>query len=162
MSDENDDTTGGEGIKNLRKEFEALKKQLAERDQELDGYRAEKRQRTVQEVLKAKGLPEKVASLYQSDDASEEAVGKWIEEFGDVFGVKQEQKADDSQNREVQRVQEVFSAPETSIDRVPGGGKLVGDPNELLAQMKALSYDQLVEAGLLPNVKGSLYDTHGR
>jgi hypothetical protein len=163
MSDEFDDASGneGEGIKSLRKEFEALKRANAEKDAALAKYQKQERQASVAGVLKAKGLPEKVASLYQGDDASEEAVGKWIEEFGDVFGIQQ-QKQNDAEQEQAKRVQNAtFGSPDTPLDKPPAG-RLVGDPSELLAQMKSLSYEQLVEQGLLPNVKGTLYDTHGR
>lgn len=165
MSEENDDAQNGEGegIKSLRKEFEALKKQLSAVQEENAGLKAEKRSRSVSEVLKAKGLPEKAASLYSGDDASEEAVGKWIEEFGDVFGLKPNEQAPNPQEQQIQRVQEAaFGQPNFTTDTVPANGQLIGDPVELLAQMKSLSYEQAVEQGLLPDVKGTLYDTHNR
>lgn len=167
LSDENDDAQGGEGIKNLRKEFEALKTQLKERDTELSGLRAEKRTRTVAEVLKAKGLPEKAASLYNGDDASEEAVGKWIEDYGDVFGLKQGNQQSDAEQRqaaEIQRVQQAAfgQSPASNIGQAPAIAPFVVDPVEALNSMKTLTYEQLVEQGFLPNVAGTMWDTHNR
>lgn len=162
MSDENDDAQGGEGIKNLRKEFEALKTQLKERDTELSGLRAEKRTRTVAEVLKAKGLPEKAASLYNGDDASEEAVGKWLEDFGDVFGLKQqEQQQQAQQNAEIQRLQQAAFGTQPVVGQPPAGSFVV-DPVEALQTMQSATYEQLVQQGFLPDVTGTMWDTHGK
>lgn len=170
MSDENDDTTanGGEGsgIANLRKEFENLKKQLRERDEELNGLRAEKRTRSVADVLKAKGVDEtkaaKAASLYNGADASEEAVGKWLEDFGDVFGLNQQaQQQDAQQQAEIQRVQQAAFGTQPSIGQPPANAFVV-DPVEALAAMQSLPYEQLVQQGYLPDVTGTMWDTHAK
>jgi hypothetical protein len=164
MSEENDGAQEGEGIKNLRKEFDALKKQLTERDQELAGYKATERKRTVAEVLKAKGLPEKAASLYNGDDASEEAVGKWLEDFGDVFGLTQQQDQQAAeQQAEINRLQQAAFGQPPNVGQLPNGQQpFVVDPVEALQAMASLPYEQLVEQGYLPNVKGTMWDTHGK
>lgn len=162
MSDEFDDTQESEGIKSLRKAHDALKKQNDELLGELNKFRADQRKQSVAGILKAKGLPEKAASLYSGDDASEEAVGKWIEEFGDVFGLKQ-QSQDNDQQQQVQRVQQAtFDAPTPELNATPANGPLVVDPIEALEQLKSMSYEQAVQAGYIPDVTGTLYDTHGR
>jgi len=56
------------------------------------------RQRTVKDVLTAKGINPKVAAFIPQDiDITEEAVSTWLNEYGDVFGVQQESTQGESQ-----------------------------------------------------------------
>ena len=51
------------------------------------GLKTQTRQRTVKDVLQAKGLNPKIAAFVPADiDTSEEAINNWINEYGDVFG----------------------------------------------------------------------------
>ena len=150
MSEENI-TDEGEGIASLRKQYEATRKQNEELAKELAAFRNEKRQATVAEVLKAKGLPEKAASLYSGDDVSPDAVGKWVSDYADVFGIKQEggaAQAADPNAANAERVSAAsFGAPGTE-QFTPG--QPVGDPVELLHLMNTLPYEKLVELNLQP------------
>jgi len=88
MSDDDIDNTPddeGEGIKNLRKQFAALKKERDAEQEELNKFRLGARTASVTGFLKAKGIPESAAKLYTGEDTSEDAVGKWLEEYRDVF-----------------------------------------------------------------------------
>jgi hypothetical protein len=150
MSDENINDEG-EGIASLRKQYEATRKQNEDLAKELATFRNEKRQATITEVLKAKGLPEKAASLYSGDDVSEDAVVKWVSEYADVFGIKQEgttaQAADPNAANAARVSAASFGAPGTE-QFTPG--QPVGDPVELLHLMNTLPYEKLVELGLQP------------
>jgi len=85
--DEDDDTTNDIGINQLRKVNRALEKRAKELEQELLGLKTQTRQRTVKDVLQAKGLNPKIAAFVPADiDTSEEAINNWINEYGDVFG----------------------------------------------------------------------------
>ena len=85
--DEDDDTTQDSGITQLRKVNRALEKRAKELEQELLGLKSQTRQRTVKDVLQAKGLNPKIAAFVPGDiDTSEEAITQWINEYGDVFG----------------------------------------------------------------------------
>jgi hypothetical protein len=85
--DEDDDTTQDSGITQLRKVNRALEKRAKELEQELLGLKSQTRQRTVKDVLQAKGLNPKIAAFVPADiDTSEEAINNWINEYGDVFG----------------------------------------------------------------------------
>ena len=151
MSGEYDDTNEGDGIASLRKQYEATRKQNEELAKELAAFRNEKRQATVAEVLKAKGLPEKAASLYSGDDVSPDAVGKWVSDYADVFGIKQEggaAQAADPNAANAERVSAAsFGSPGTE-QFTPG--QPVGDPVELLHLMNTLPYEKLVELNLQP------------
>lgn len=163
MSDENTNPGEGEGIASLRKQYEttaAENKRLAER---LATFEAKDRQVTVAGVLKAKGLPEKAASLYTGDDVSEDAVGKWVEQYGDVFGIK-------AQEGDGQQVVDPNAAAAARVAAASFGaagteqftpGQPVGDPEELLQLMNTLPFEKLVELKLLPDPQGGLYGRRG-
>jgi hypothetical protein len=85
--DEDDETTQDGGINQLRKVNRALEKRAKELEQELLGLKSQTRQRTVKDVLQAKGFNPKIAAFVPADiDTSEEAINNWINEYGDVFG----------------------------------------------------------------------------
>lgn len=85
--DEDDETSTDTGINQLRKVNRALEKRAKELEQELLGLKSQTRQRTVKDVLQAKGLNPKIAAFVPQDiDTSEEAINQWINEYGDVFG----------------------------------------------------------------------------
>lgn len=155
MSDENDFTEDqGEGIKNLRKQYEALKKQNDELLGQLTTFQAEKRQSTVSEVLKAKGLPATAAKLYHGEDVSEEAVGKWLEEFADVFGVKSNENDANAQN--AQRVSAASGGVADSIATGEGKQPILGNPEEIANAIKTLPYEELQRLGYMP-ASGTLF-----
>lgn len=86
--DEDDDTTT-DVVGQLRKVNRALEKRAKELEQELDGLKSQTRQRTVKDVLQAKGLNPKIAAFIPQDiDSSEEAISTWVNEYGDIFGIQ--------------------------------------------------------------------------
>ncbi len=96
--DEDDDTTQDNGINQLRKVNRALEKRTKELEQELASLKTQTRQRSVKDVLQAKGVPTKVAALIPQDiEPTEEAISGWLQEYGDVFGV-QEQPVQEEQS----------------------------------------------------------------
>lgn len=91
--DEEDDfetVSEDSAIKQLRKVNRALEKRAKELETELHGLKSQTRQRTVKDVLQAKGLNPKIAAFIPQDiDTSEDAITQWITEYGDVFGAAQ-------------------------------------------------------------------------
>jgi hypothetical protein len=86
--DEDDDTTT-DVVSQLRKVNRSLEKRAKELEQELSGLKTQTRQRTVKDVLQAKGLNPKIAAFIPQDiDTSEEAINNWVNEYGDVFGIQ--------------------------------------------------------------------------
>lgn len=160
MSDEFDapeDHDEGEGIKNLRKQFEAQKKELAalkaEREQRVAAERAEQ----VKAALKAAGVPETAAKFYTGEDASPDAVGKWITENADVFRPAVQPQADPNEEAAARVNAASYGEPET-----PGtapGGRLIGDPAEIQRAIDTQPYEQLVKMfpSLFPNPKTDPY-----
>jgi hypothetical protein len=89
FDDEDDIDTSTDVVSQLRKVNRALEKRAKELEQELSGLKTQTRQRTVKDVLQAKGLNPKIAAFIPQDvDTSEEAISAWVDEYGDVFGVQ--------------------------------------------------------------------------
>lgn len=75
-------------LKDKDKEFKEIQAQLAERAKT-------DRTRSLADVLKEKGVPDKVAKLYpEHAEVTADAVDSWLSEFGDVFGIEQSGTAD--------------------------------------------------------------------
>lgn len=111
--DEDDDftTDGGDVVKQLRKVNRTLEKRLKELEQEATTLKTQTRQRTVKDVLSAKGINPKVAAFIPQDiDTTEEAVTAWLTEYGDVFGVQPpaDEKVKDVSNAAQRRIQDVM------------------------------------------------------
>jgi hypothetical protein len=118
--DEDDDFDFEDGpqdvVKQLRKVNRTLEKRLKELEQEATSLKTQTRQRTVKDVLTAKGINPKVAAFVPQDlEASEEAVTNWLNEYGDVFGVKsgEESESKSTPNNQAlqaqQRINDVVS-----------------------------------------------------
>lgn len=151
MSDDNESSNEGEGIKNLRSQYEATQRELTEARERLSKFEAEHRQQTVAEVLKAKGLEgakaAKAAALYSGDDASEDAVGKWLESYADVFNIQP--AGNDAQAGNVQRVSEA-SFGTTDTNQNGPTGRVLGSPDEIGRAIQTLPMEELVRLGYMP------------
>ena len=80
-------------VKDLRKQLNEALKAKKQFEEELGQYRSQLRERTVAEVLQAKGANPKLAKFLPSDVEGDEAIGAWLEENADVFGVVPESQA---------------------------------------------------------------------
>lgn len=86
-------------VRQLRKQLKAEKKARTAQEDLLKQLADKDRSRTVKDVLGSKGLNPKLAMLIPSDvDATEDAVGTWLDNFADVFGIapKAEDEPDDN------------------------------------------------------------------
>jgi hypothetical protein len=124
--DDEDDDFGNEPqdvVKQLRKVNRTLEKRLKELEVEATTLKTQTRQRTVKDVLSAKGINPKVAAFIPQDiDTTEEAVSAWLNEYGDVFGVQQspeetqaKETASDAQRR-IQNVMQTGTPPGVDED----------------------------------------------
>jgi hypothetical protein len=124
--DDEDDDFGNEPqdvVKQLRKVNRTLEKRLKELEVEANTLKVQTRQRTVKDVLSAKGINPKVAAFIPQDiDTTEEAVSAWLTEYGDVFGVQQspeetqaKETASDAQRR-IQNVMQTGTPPGVDED----------------------------------------------
>lgn len=85
------------GPKALRDFAKAQKKQNEELQAQLKTLQNESRTRTVQSIIKEKGLPEKVAKLVPADADPEE----FLTEYGDIFGITAPANAEQAQQAPV-------------------------------------------------------------
>ncbi len=126
--DDEFDDFGDEGtdvVKQLRKVKRTLEKRAKELEQELKGLQSQTRQRTVKDVLQAKGINPKIAAFIPQDiDTSEDAINGWLSEYGDVFGVNSNANSEQASNNSVDvsanaRINQVVSTgqvPEVDSD----------------------------------------------
>lgn len=97
----------GNLVKDLRNQLKSktkAEKELRERLAQMEG---QYRQTALKEALQAAGVNEKVAKLVPSEIAPDK-VGEWLEEYGDVLGVKNTAPTPETpapQDPEVQAVQ---------------------------------------------------------
>jgi hypothetical protein len=76
-------------VKNLRAALKAQTKARKEAESERDGFKTTTRKASLSDLLKARELDPKVAAFIPAEvEATEEGVGKWLDEYGDVFGAK--------------------------------------------------------------------------
>ena len=79
-------------VQQLRKVNRTLEKRLKELEQEANTLKTQTRQRTVKDVLTQKGINPKVAAFIPQDiEITEDAISGWLDEYGDVFGIKTEE-----------------------------------------------------------------------
>lgn len=136
--DEDDETTQDGGINQLRKVNRALEKRAKELEQELLGLKSQTRQRTVKDVLQAKGLNPKIAAFVPADiDTSEESINNWINEYGDVFGAVTQ-----AENQPTQQSQDVTA--QARINNMVATGQAPSlDQDSMSRVMQAKSRDEL-------------------
>lgn len=88
LTDQDDDS---QLVKDLRAQIRKLSGEKKALEAENNEFKATQRSSSVADILKSKSINPKVAKLIPADvEATEESVTKWLEEWGDVFGVVQE------------------------------------------------------------------------
>lgn len=80
---EQEQETSGKG---LRAQLEQALNDKKGLETQLSELTAKVRQAEVSKVLSAKGVNAKIAKFIPSDVEGEEAIGKWLEDYADVFG----------------------------------------------------------------------------
>lgn len=73
-------------LKDLRKQIKDLSQERDTFKTEAQKFKGAVRERTLAEVLEAKGVSPKVAKFIPADVEGDEAVSTWLAENGDVFG----------------------------------------------------------------------------
>lgn len=85
--EEDFDDTKENLIKDLRRQLKSLSKEKSELSQELSSYKTQAREKTVSQILEAKGVSPKVAKFIPADTEGEDAISTWLEENAEIFGV---------------------------------------------------------------------------
>lgn len=85
-------------VKKLRSKIDELSTRAKELEEQNKSLLGVQRQQSIGAVLSARGLPTKIANLIPSDlDPTEENIDGWLNEFGDVFGVPQQESTEQVQ-----------------------------------------------------------------
>jgi hypothetical protein len=116
--DEELDDTKENLIKDLRKQLKALSKEKSELSQELSSYKTQAREKSVSQILEAKGVSPKVAKFLPSDLEGEEAISTWLDENADIFGYSVETtgttaNVDDSEKQAANRLRSISESAST-------------------------------------------------
>jgi hypothetical protein len=129
-------------VKQLRRVNKTLEKRLKELEVETNTYKTQTRQRTVKDVLASKGINPKVAAFIPQDiEITEEAVSKWLDEYGDVFGVKTEEASKESNS--ASNINPALQA-QKRINDVVSSGEAPGFEEDMASKiLNAKSADEL-------------------
>lgn len=90
FEDEEPQRRENNALRELRKANKAKDKQIKELMEQLTTVNKSIREQSVKEVLASKGINTKVAALIPSEIKSPDEVTNWLEEYGDVFGIQQQ------------------------------------------------------------------------
>ena len=94
--DDDDDSTteSNDLVKQLRKAAKQKDKELNELKSQFESLNKQSRERSIKDVLEARGVNGKVAKFIPQDlDPTEESLSKWLEDNADVFGFQVEDKS---------------------------------------------------------------------
>jgi hypothetical protein len=139
---DDDLSDGSDLVKQLRAALKSANKEKADQAKRLAELEKGQRTKSLADVLKEKGVSEKVAKLYPSDaDVSAEAVDAWLGEYGDVFGIeKQETAASDEAQEAASRISGVAG-------QAPSGTQSY-DVNALIAEIQGAKTPEALAAAM--------------
>ena len=90
--DEDDDFTNDSSndlVKQLRKASKQKDKELQELRSQFENLSKGQRERAIKDVLASRGVNSKIATFIPQDiDPTEESLSKWLDDYGDVFGIE--------------------------------------------------------------------------
>jgi hypothetical protein len=145
--DYGNDRGGNDLVKQLRQQIKEQSRQIRELSTENTGLKGSVRQRTVEDVLREKGLPPKVAGLIPQDiDPSSEAVSEWVNNYADVFGFSVQPSAEQAESTPEASAMQRMSRVES--DGSPATG------TDALQQKLASAQNQAELMALLQSAKG--------
>jgi hypothetical protein len=86
--DEVTTTESNDVVKQLRKANKQKEKELADLKSQFETLNKQQRERTIKDVLEARGVNKKISAFIPQDlDPTEESLSKWLDDYGDVFGL---------------------------------------------------------------------------
>lgn len=87
--EDEDNGSGTDLVKKLRKQIDALSKQIKERDEILAEFTTQSHEASIGEILESFGLNPRIAKFIPDEvEADEDAVAQWLNEYGDAFGIE--------------------------------------------------------------------------
>jgi len=95
--EDEDNGSGTDLVKKLRKQIDALSKQIKERDEILAEFTTQSHEASIGEILEQFGLNPKIARFIPDEvEADEDAVAQWLNEYGDAFGIEAVEEGNES------------------------------------------------------------------
>ena len=130
-------------LKDLRRQLKEQAKALKALTDENQGLKASTRERSVKDVLSEKGINPKVAQFIPADIDTPDAVSKWLEDNGDVFGFTPA-PADAGQQPSM-RIPEGDAAALRTMSAVQSGVQAPGSQEDILRRLQdpTLSREEL-------------------
>jgi hypothetical protein len=87
--EDDEDYSGTDLVKKLRKQVDVLQKQLKEKDSLIEEFTTYSHEASVGEILESFGLNAKIAQFIPAEvEADTDAVAEWLNEYGDAFGIE--------------------------------------------------------------------------
>ena len=90
--EDNSSNQGNDLVKQLRKAAKQKDKELQELKAQYEGLSKAQRERAIKDVLEARGVNKKISAFIPQDiDPTEESLSKWLDDYGDVFGIQSQE-----------------------------------------------------------------------
>lgn len=140
--DTDDEVSGTDLVKKLRKQVTELSKALKERDSELEEFYTTSREQDIASALEEMGVNPKIAAFIPDDVEDIDDLEKWLGEYGDVFGVQAVDESQSSLDYDSIQAAELMSAlEEGGIDPEVGTDlaariEAASSPEELAALLR--------------------------
>jgi hypothetical protein len=138
--EDEDNGSGTDLVKKLRKQIDALSKQVKERDEILAEFTTQSHEASVGEILESFGLNPRIAKFIPDEvEADEDAVAQWLNEYGDAFGIEAVEEGTESPD--AQSYERMSEFDDGSIDPFVGQDLAsrianAGSPEELSNLLK--------------------------
>lgn len=138
--EDEDNGSGTDLVKKLRKQIDALQKQVKERDEILAEYTTQSHEASIGEILESFGLNPRIAKFIPDEvEADENAVAEWLNEYGDAFGIEAVEEGE--QSPDAQAYEQMSDFDDDSVDPYVGQDLAsrianAGSPEELSNLLK--------------------------
>ena len=141
-------------MRDLRKANRAKEKQIKELMEQLGQVQKSNRERSVKDVLSARGLSSKIALFIPEDVTSPEDVEAWIDEYGDVFGGSPDQAQADTGVRRPAAPSEDLEALGRIASTQSSGQQFSGDADQMLSLIRSASSEGELNSLIFGNANG--------
>jgi hypothetical protein len=135
---ENDDPNSTDLVRKLRKSDRSKEKRIRDLESELNTIRSAQRGNSIKSILSEKGVNPKVAAFIPEDiDPTPEAVENWINEYAELFGLKNNAGQNGLSQNDVNALRE--------IDSVTSGALSPDKEQDMLLRLdQAQSVDDII------------------
>jgi hypothetical protein len=114
---DDDNASGSDLVKQLRKQVKELSKALQERDEEIEQFTYQSREADLQVALEEMGVNPRIASFIPDDVEDMDDLEQWLGEYGDVFGVSLTDEPESALDADsVQAVEAMAAVDDGGID----------------------------------------------